>query len=190
MSADCYISIDVEADGPIPGPFSMLAIGLCVAGRFEGSIFQAQDPDAETHYVELKPISDQFDPEALEVAGVDRDLLVQNGTRPEEAMDGVGGWIEAVAGNATPVICAFPASFDWLFFYWYQRRFGRDVVGFSSCLDMKTIFATKAKRTLSDAGRDDLPAELQSQRPHTHNALDDAKEQAEIFAKLFTWSGA
>ena len=24
MSADLYISVDIEADGPIPGPYSML----------------------------------------------------------------------------------------------------------------------------------------------------------------------
>jgi hypothetical protein len=25
--------------------------------------------------------------------------------------------------------------------------------------------------------------------PHTHNALDDAREQGEIFARVFTWDG-
>jgi len=29
-SADIYISIDVEADGPIPGPYSMLSFGFAV----------------------------------------------------------------------------------------------------------------------------------------------------------------
>ena len=30
---------------------------------------------------------------------------------------------------------------------------------------------------------------LLSARPHTHNALDDAQEQAELFANLFEWEG-
>ena len=61
---------------------------------------------------------------------------------------------------------------------------------FSSSIDMKTMFAVKGRRLLSQSGKDDLPGPLRSLRPHTHNALDDAREQAEIFARLFTWSGA
>jgi len=30
---------------------------------------------------------------------------------------------------------------------------------------------------------------LLSTRPHTHYALDDAQEQAELFANLFEWDG-
>ena len=32
-------------------------------------------------------------------------------------------------------------------------------------------------------------AELLSRRPHTHNALDDAVEQGELFQNLMTWNG-
>ena len=34
-----------------------------------------------------------------------------------------------------------------------------------------------------------MPAALLSARPHTHNALDDAVEQAELFQNLFRWGG-
>jgi hypothetical protein len=43
---------------------------------------------------------------------------------------------------------------------------------------------------LDRPGRRDLPAALVPDAPHTHNALDDAVEQGEIFARLFAWSGA
>ncbi|MCW2865215.1 MAG: exonuclease [Actinoallomurus sp.] len=32
-----------------------------------------------------------------------------------------------------------------------------------------------------------MPAELPSRRPHTHNALDDAIEQADLFQNLMAW---
>jgi hypothetical protein len=64
---DLYISGDVEADGPIPGPYSMLSFGLCVAGRFDGERFEAVDPTANTFYAELRPISAEAVPEALAV---------------------------------------------------------------------------------------------------------------------------
>lgn len=28
-----YVAVDVEADGPIPGRYSMLSLGMAVAGR-------------------------------------------------------------------------------------------------------------------------------------------------------------
>jgi hypothetical protein len=55
---------------------------------------------------------------------------------------------------------------------------------------MKTMYQQKARVTLDKAGRNDLPPGLTSRRQHTHNALDDAVEQADIFSRLFTWEGA
>jgi hypothetical protein len=35
MAAETYFSVDVEADGPIPGPYSMISVGVAVAGRHD-----------------------------------------------------------------------------------------------------------------------------------------------------------
>jgi hypothetical protein len=37
---DVYFSADVETDGPIPGPYSMLSFALVYAGRFDGERFK------------------------------------------------------------------------------------------------------------------------------------------------------
>jgi hypothetical protein len=42
---------------------------------------------------------------------------------------------------------------------------------------------------VSASGRSHLLPLLRSRRVHSHNALDDAIEQAEIFVKLFEWEG-
>ena len=82
----------------------------------------------------------------------------------------------------------YPVVFDWMFIYWYFMHFiGESPFGFSGALDMKTMYQQKARLTLDRAGRTDLPPELASERRHTHNALDDAVEQAEIFNRLFVW---
>ena len=52
---------------------------------------------------------------------------------------------------------------------------------------MKSMYAARAMLPVSRAGRNDLPAALRSERVHTHNALDDAIEQADVFTKLFVW---
>jgi hypothetical protein len=51
------------------------------------------------------------------------------------------------------------------------------------------MYQQKAHVILDRAGRSDLPPELASRRRHTHNALDDAVGQAEIFNRLFAWKG-
>jgi hypothetical protein len=190
VSADVYISADIEADGPIPGEFSMLAFGFAVAARFDGKTFSAQDPEAATLYCELKPISDEFDPDALGVSGLDRERLRRDGLEPETAMQQARRWVTEQGRGDRPVLVGYPVVFDWLFLHWYFMRFtGDSPFGFSSALDMKTMYQQKARVTLDRAGHNDLPPFLQSTRRHTHNALDDALEQAEIFNRLFEWDG-
>ena len=45
-SKDVYISVDIEADGPIPGRYSMLAFGLAVAATYDGEMFARRAPAA------------------------------------------------------------------------------------------------------------------------------------------------
>ncbi len=187
---DIYISADIEADGPIPGPYSMLALGFSVAATFDGNYFQTRDPAAATFYRELRPISEEFDQAALTVAGLDRKALIHGGTEPDVAMREAAEWVAAQTIGARPVLVGYPVVFDWMFMHWYFVRFvGESPFGFSGALDMKTMYQQKARVTFDKAGRDDLPPGLTSRRQHTHNALDDAVEQADIFNRLFAWEG-
>jgi hypothetical protein len=187
--ADVYISIDVEADGPIPGPYSMLSFGLAVAGSFDGSSFTESDPAAETFYRELAPISEQYDPDALAVSGLDRDLLVRTGADPAASMTSAASWVRTVSGRRRAVAVAYPLPYDWMWLYWYFVRFaeGGSPFGFSRALDIKTMYARAAGVTVGEATKRNMPAAILSSRPHTHNALDDAIEQAELFQRLFQW---
>ena len=57
--SEIYISVDVEASGPIPGEYSMLSIGSCVVGQ-----------TGQSFYVELKPLNDHFMEKAIKVTGL------------------------------------------------------------------------------------------------------------------------
>lgn len=187
--SDVYISADLEADGRLPGQHSMLSFGLSVAGAYDGETFERRDPEATTFYRELKPISEEWEPEALAVAGLDRNHLLHHGADPAVAMTEARKWVRAVAGKSRPVLVAYPLAFDWLFLYWYFTRFaeGGSPFGFSSCLDMKTMYAVKAKVVITRSTKSQMPPFLLSRRPHQHHALADAIEQAELFANLFEW---
>ncbi|MER6254480.1 MTH938/NDUFAF3 family protein [Streptomyces sp. NPDC001584] len=184
-----YISVDIEADGPIPGPYSMISFGASVAGRQDGTSYTAADPEQLTFYRELRPISEEFVPGALAVSGLDRDRLVREGADPAVAMAEFRAWVREVSAGAQPVMCGYPASFDWTFLYWYLIRFGGDSpFGHSGCLDMKTLYAAKARVPLRAAVKGRMPRELLSRRRHTHHALDDAIEQAELMSNLMLWT--
>lgn len=42
-AVDIYFSADIETDGPIPGPYSMLSFALVFAGEFDGIRFARPD---------------------------------------------------------------------------------------------------------------------------------------------------
>jgi hypothetical protein len=185
---DVYISADVETDGPIPGPFSMLSFALVYAGAYDGTTFFRPPSYERTFYAELKPISDGFEQEALDVNGLDRARLSIEGEHPEIAMTRAASWVRDQAGIGSPVIVAYPLSFDWSWLYWYFVQYSKtgSPFGYSRGFDIKTAIAVKLGRMVSGSGRSRIPEAVKSNRPHTHHALDDAMEQAEIFSNVFT----
>jgi hypothetical protein len=187
---DLFISADIETDGPIPGPYSMLSFALTVASTFDGERFVPIDGGSEnTFYAELKPISNRFDPEALAVNGLDRERLVRQGRDPADAMGAAEHWVRQRAGDARPVLVAYPVAFDWSFLYWYFVRYAASSpFGFSSCLDIRTLYQARALTTFDASGRESMPPALRPRRGHTHHALDDALEQGELFNNLFAWA--
>jgi len=187
---DIYISADVETDGPVPGPFSLLSFGLAAVGRYDGAHFERWPPHEQTFYRELRPISDEFQPEALAINGLDRERLRREGRDPREAMAQAASWVNDISAGHRPVLVAYPVAFDWAFLYWYFEQFAPDgsPFGHSSCLDIRTQYQALAGTVFDRSGKAAMPDFLLPSAPHTHNALDDAVEQGELFANLLEWA--
>lgn len=191
---EVYFSIDVEADGPIPGPYSMSSFGIVAAGyRQKNGLLVNLDLDADVNcfYRELKPISNHFDPVAASIAGLDRNDLINNGADPKVAMQEAAAFIEnhvnRLGENIRPVFMGWPLSYDWMFTYWYFMNFAHSPFGHSSAVDLKSVFAEKANIPLRRVGKRGIPKELQTKRKHTHNALDDARGQGELGMNILRW---
>jgi hypothetical protein len=80
--------------------------------------------------------------------------------------------------NAAPLCVAYPAGYDFTWLYMYLLKFlGQSCVGFS-CLDIKTLSMVLLKRNYHDSVKRRFPRSwFDPSLKHTHNALDDAKEQ-------------
>jgi hypothetical protein len=168
----------------------MLSFGLCIAGRFDGQQFERGDLDrSAAFYRELRPVAEDFETEALAVNGLDRDRLLLEGTAPSEAMREANDWVQTHAQDARAVLVAYPVAFDWAFLYWYFVQFAGDSpFGFSSCLDIRTLYQARALTPFDKSSQRSMPHWLLPRRDHTHNAADDAVEQAELFSNIFEWA--
>lgn len=184
LDQDVYFSIDIETDGPIPGDFSMLSFAIVEAGHHDGERYVASERSAEAYW-ELKPISDNVEMAALAVNKLDRARLLDEASDPRVAMEGAAKWIRERSGGRRAIMVASPAGFDWMFLHWYFVKYvGESPFGYSGAFDIKTAIAVKFDRPVALSGRGNLPRWLESSLPHTHNALDDAREQAKIFGSL------
>ncbi|MFI6229250.1 exonuclease [Micromonospora echinospora] len=173
---ELYVAVDVEADGPIPGPYSMISLGMAVAGR-----------PGLTFYTELKPISDEYVPEALAVSGLDRDRLLREAPAPAVAMAAAARWVEGLRRIGRPVFLAAPAVWDGMFVHWYFVRFlGRSPFGATgSGVDLRSYYMGATGRAWSRSHKSTAKRELGlTHLPHTHHAGEDAAELAQVFDAL------
>lgn len=174
---EVLISVDVETAGPIPGEFSMLAIGACLVIE-PASEFECR----------LKPINDNADPAALEVAGLSLDELRRTGTDPARAMHAFAEWIGAVTGpDADPVFVGFNAPFDWSFVNYYFHRFtGANPFGFTA-LDIKAFWMGASGCSWRDTRSSRMAERLRPTGHGDHDALHDARHQAELLRLALRW---
>jgi DNA polymerase III epsilon subunit-like protein len=183
---DIYISADIETDGPIPGTFSMLSMAFVAVASFDGESFSRLDAGVHRRYWELRPISESFETEALEVNGLDREALRNGGLDPAVVMQEAASWVEEVAGEGRAVLVAYPAVFDWSFVHWYFLTYlGASPFGRGTCIDIRSLYVGATGSTYAESAKDMLPQDLRPRSEHTHNALDDAVEQGELFGNLF-----
>jgi len=176
---DIYISFDVETNGPIPGPFSMLSIG-CAAYEYPKNLISTFErnletlPEAGEHPDTMKwwkGFPDQYQ------------ICRANQVPPKDAMLDLLAWQKSLPGKST--FAAFPSGFDFTFLYWYMVDVTKTNSFAFSCVDIKTYAMALLKSDYRRSSKRCLPKHWFSKElPHTHGALDDALEQGEMFMNM------
>ncbi len=160
-----YVMVDVEADGPIPGDFSMICFGAVIV----------REPLEATFYGRLRPISDRWIPDALAVSGFSRENTL-GFDDPAEVMAGFAQWVGANA-EGRPFFISDNNGFDWQFTNWYLWHFtGGNPFGHSST-NLGSLYKGFVKDTFQTFKHLRKTA-------HTHNPVDDAMGNAEALLEL------
>ncbi|MBT8226525.1 MAG: exonuclease [Dactylosporangium sp.] len=177
--AEIYVSTDIEADGPIPGPHSMLS--------FASAAFTADNDLVGTFSANLVTLPEASgDPTAMAWWATQPQAWAACRAEQQEpavAMVRYKAWLDQLPGR--PVLVGYPAAFDFMFVYWYLMRFAGSSPFSHSALDIKTYamallgtgYRATVKRTMPRSWFED-------QARHTHVALDDAIEQGALFCAM------
>jgi hypothetical protein len=160
-----YVMIDVEADGPIPGDYSMISFGAIVVEPGLGRIF----------FGRLRPISERWMPDALKICGLSRDETLAFDD-PARVMADFDSWLRAnVPGRM--LFISDNNGFDWQFINWYFHHFlGKNPFGHSSS-NLGSMYKGLVKDTFKNFKN------LRRTR-HTHNPVDDARGNAEALLHM------
>jgi DNA polymerase III epsilon subunit-like protein len=155
-----YVMVDIEADGPIPGDYSMISFGAVIV-----------EPElSRTFYGQLRPISDRWDPQALKVSGFSREQVLAF-DEPKSVMERFATWLAGECPQRK-IFISDNNGFDWQFVNWYFHHFlGHNPFGFSS-QNLGSLYKGLVKDTFATFKH------LRKTK-HTHHPVDDARGNAE-----------
>ena len=161
------LSLDVEADGPAPGLYSMISF----------AVVDINDPN-RFFYGELRPISTQFNFENLKATGYTREQTLHF-RDAKLVMDDFRVWLRKECPNGRPIVWSDNPGFDWGFLNYYAHwAWGENPLGWS-CRRIGDFYAG----LVSDPKKSGHWKRLRDTK-HTHNALDDARGNAEALVKI------
>jgi hypothetical protein len=196
MTTEIYVSTDIEADGPIPGPHSMLSIG--------SAAFVLRETNGRYEKVFLGGFSANLKP-LLGAAGhpdtmawwktqpAAWDACQKDQEEPLEAMGRYCTWLQKLPGvnllvpsgtSTNLVFVGYPAGFDFLFVYWYLMYFGGMSPFSFSAMDVKSYASAVLRLPYRGTTKRTMPKRWFSKKRHTHVAIDDAIEQGEMFMNM------
>lgn len=178
---ETYVSTDIESDGPIPGPNSMLSFGSVAfdeSGKELGSFTRNLDLlDGATPNLDTMAWWGRPEQQAAWKA------CRTNPENPEKAMKDYVAWVKTLPGK--PVFVAYPAGFDFLYMYWYMMRFAGESPFSFSALDIKSFAMAVLRKPYRESTKRNMPPSwFPKGVPHNHVALDDAREQGLLFLNI------
>lgn len=177
---EIYVSTDIETDGPLIFTNSILSFASAAftadgqeVGSFERNLDTlpgaVPDPDTMNWWSQ---------PAQQEAWKAHR----QNTVNPEVAFKDYVDWVKKLPGK--PVFVGYPAGYDFSFMYFHMLKFAGESPFSFSALDIKSYAMATLKLPYRDSTKRNMPKKWFPKLPHTHVALDDAREQGLLFINM------
>ena len=180
--SEIYVSTDIEADGPIPGPHSMLS--------FASAAYTKDKQLVDTFSANLETLPNaEADPSTKSWWDKNKtawDACRRDLKKPKEVMSNYVAWLKRLPGK--PVFVGYPAAYDFMFVYWYLITFAGESPFSHSALDIKTYAMAVLKKEYRQSTKRSMPKLWFDKLPHTHVALDDAIEQGALFCNIMNFN--
>lgn len=179
-----FISVDIEASGPIPGVYDMISFGA-VRIRHENGRYV---PSEDEIYLELRPEYGGVDPDAMRVNKLDLEQLKVDGIGQVEAASRIHAWAKQGSSRTDPpVFVGYCATFDWAFVNDLFVRTGVDNPFGYKALDIRALAMGVLRIPWLNLNQETILPELGLlglSEALAHNALADARHQAHMLCKL------
>ena len=175
-----YVSTVVETDGPIPGPYSLRAIGSVAVDR-DGKIVSS----FETFLTRLPKTTMHPDnarywerPQNLETYLRMERLAVE----PVDAVSHLINWTAELPGQ--PVLAAYNASHTWMWVHWYCTQYSTRSPFSLGSLDIKSHAAPFLCQDFLSLTKADLPDSWRMKTDQPDSVVGKAEKQACILTSL------
>ena len=163
-----YIVVDVEADGSIPGKFSMVCFGAVIV----------EPTLTKTFHGKVSPISSEWIAPALAVSGFTREEH-KTFDDPAKVMKDFEDWITKNS-KGNPIFISDNPAFDWQWInHYFHTYLGRNPFGFSARRIGDLYCGMKMDSGLNSEWKRKL-----RKTSHDHNPVNDAKGNAEALLSM------
>ncbi|MBI4117971.1 MAG: exonuclease [Parcubacteria group bacterium] len=183
---EVLVSVDGEFTGRIPGPHSMIALGAVAYTHAGDEISRFK-----VHLEELPGASREE--VTMEWWSKFPDMwkaLTTDAVSPKDGMLQFANWLDTLPGP--PKLLGWPLPIDFTFLYWYYVAFVGDPPFGHDGIDIKTYaMAVMKAATFGEVSRTNVCKALGvPNTPHSHDPVDDAAAQAELFFRLKKFADA
>lgn len=191
MNNEMYFSVDIEADGPVPGLNSMLSFGVAAfdlsktnplepVSTFEANLDVLSGPEWPRCHQNADTMAWWAkNPEAWAACR-------KNPQDPRDVFPRFVEWVKAAAGAKRPVMVVYP-TYDFMWIHWYIHVFGncqKSPFSFSA-YDIKSKAADRLGKGFRKAHKGNMPKRWFKGAPkHNHEALTDAIGQGILFVNM------
>lgn len=171
---EVYVSVVVETDGPIPGPYSMIAVGATALSNTGKRIDSTEVCVSPLPGTVVHPTSLSYWKKNIGL----REEILSKSEDPVDAMSYFSSWVERLKGK--PILAAYNSAWTWMWIHWYTTKYTVCSPFPLTALDLKSQASIFIGREFLKTSKHNLPQSWLSIEGQVDSLLVKSRRQAEM----------